>query len=317
MKPHLRQDLFSSSWIIINDDRLKRPNDYSNPQTKCPFCYGNEKETPPSVFEKKKGGKWYIRVIRNKYPALVSIKKNSSVKEGIFEKHFFSGIHEVIVETFEHNKKIYEIKHFDEVLGVFAMRMRELYTQRNVKYVMLFRNYGRNAGASLKHPHSQIIALPLEPARIVEERKRFLEYYERKKKCLMCDVIKNEIEIKKRVFYMNRSFIAFAPFASRFNFEMWISPLNHIPNYYDEKEFKLLWDVIKKVFYALHTSISDLSYNIIFHTSPLNCKSFHWHMEILPKLAMPAGFEWGSGFYINSISPETAVSILLSGKRFV
>ncbi|MGC9070254.1 MAG: galactose-1-phosphate uridylyltransferase [Elusimicrobiales bacterium] len=317
MKPHLRKDVFSSAWVILSDERGRRPNDYLNPDTRCPFCYGNESDTPPSVFERKKDGKWYIRVVRNKYPALVDVRRDSLIKEEIFRKHFFSGVHEIIIETPEHDKKIHEIEHLDEILEVFAGRMRKLYSKKGIKYVMLFRNYGKNAGATLRHPHSQIIALPLVPTRILEEKKSFLEYYDRKKRCLMCDVIESEIKIKKRVFYINDSFIAFAPFASRFNFEIWISPLKHIPDYYNEKNFDLLCDVIRKVFSALHNSIAEVSYNIIFHTSPHNFRDFHWHMEILPKLAMPAGFEWGSGFYINSISPEKAVSILVSGKKFI
>lgn len=314
MRPHLRKDIFSPSWVIFNDGRGKRPNDYYESNIRCPFCPGNEKDTPPSVSEKRKEGRWYIRVVRNKYPALINTGRILSEKEGIFRKYFFRGIHEVIIETPNHNSRIDEIAHLNEVFEVFAFRMKEIYNLKDIKYVMLFKNYGRNAGASLKHPHSQIIGLPIEPVRISDEKNRFYEYYSKYKKCLMCAVIENEIRTKKRVFEINDKYIAFAPFASRFNFEIWISPLQHLENFYDEKDFGSLSDIVRKVFNVFHSSIKDLSYNIVFHTAPRRCSCFHWHIEILPKLAMPAGFEWGSGFYINSVSPEKAVLMLKNRK---
>lgn len=309
MKPHLRKDPFSPVWVIINDERQKRPNDYIDANVLCPFCPGNEKETPPSVFEKRKKGKWYIRVVENKYPAVSKSAKNMSIKEGIFTKYFFNGRHEVIIETPLHNLKIYEIEHLDEVLYVFKIRMREFYKINGIEYVMLFRNYGINAGASLKHPHSQIIALPFVPVRVLDEIERFKAHFEKKKSCLMCDVIANEIKFNKRIIFMNSSFLVFAPFASRFNFEMWIAPLKHLSNFYDEDDFSSLADTLKNVFKKLHLIAPDISYNIIFHTAPKGDNLFHWHIEVLPKVAMPAGFEWGSGFYINSISPESVAKL--------
>lgn len=316
MKPHLRKDIFSSSWVIVSDERSKRPNDYLNSRVTCPFCLGNEKETPPTVLERKNGKKWYIRVVKNKYPALIENNQNISETDGMFLKYFVNGRHEVIIETSSHNDKIYEIKHLKEVFEVFAIRMREFYNTKNVKYVMLFRNYGINAGASLKHPHSQIISLPLVPLRVKDEVRKFKEYFKRKNRCLMCDVIKSELNLGRRILYYNKSFVAFAPFASRFNFELWISPIKHSVNFFEYKNFDDLADIFRIVFKKIHYVIKGVSYNMIFHTAPKGCLDFHWHIEILPKLAMPAGFEWGSGFYINSISPETAIFILKSEKKF-
>lgn len=309
MKPHLRKDPFSPVWVIINDERQKRPNDYVDSNIICPFCPGNEKETPPSVFEKKKGNEWYIRVVENKYPAVLKNVKNLSYKEGIFTKYFFNGRHEVIIETPLHNARIYEIEHLNEVLNVFKLRMKKLYDLKGIEYVMLFRNYGINAGASLKHPHSQIVALPFVPVRVMDEVEKFKLHFEKENRCLMCDVINCELKLNKRIIFSNKYFLVFAPFASRFNFEMWVAPIDHSPNFYDEEKFVHLAEALKLVFKKLHLIVPDISYNIIFHTAPKSNNFFHWHIEILPKLAMPAGFEWGSGFYINSISPEE-VSIL-------
>ncbi len=315
MNSHLRKDILSSNWVIVSNDREFRPNEY-RAKIKCPFCPGNEKETPPAICELKDLKGWYIRVVPNKYPALTLENKNFQESEGLNKKFYVKGHHEVIIEDRNHFKKINEIKHLDKVLEIYALRMKELYSLKNVKYVMLFRNYGQNAGASLIHPHSQIISMPLLPLRVSDELKHFKTYHLKNKKCAMCDILSDEKKFKKRIIFENSHFVAFAPFASRFNFEIWVSPVNHEPDFYKETEFKKLSEALKNVFSKLHYSIKDLSYNMIIHTAPSGEKKFHWHIEILPKIAMPAGFEWGSGFYINSLSPERISEILNKGIKF-
>lgn len=317
MKPHFRKDIFSSNWVIISDERMLRPNDYRNKNIKCPFCPGNESQTPPEIVSIKKNGIWTLRVVPNRYPALVYNKNNYLKKEGVNEKYYFKGIHEVIIEDRVHNRKIFQIKHYDEVLKIYANRIEEIYKTNGIEYVMLFRNYGINAGASLRHPHSQIVGLGIVPFRVLDEINHFKSYFDKNKRCPMCDTINNEIIDKKRVVSMSNNYIAFAPFASRFNFEIWIAPLNHIPCFTIKEDFISLKEIIFDVFKKLDRVIDDLSYNMIFHISSVKkVDSFHWHIEILPKLAMPAGFEWGSGMYINSISPETCVNYLRTGKKF-
>jgi UDPglucose--hexose-1-phosphate uridylyltransferase len=315
MRPHFRKDILSSNWVIVSDLRSKRPNDYKDHNVKCPFCPGNEDETPPSIFSFPDEKKWILRVVPNKYPAVEFYNDEFFENEGIYKKEYLNGVHEIVIESPKHNLKIYQIKHYDKVLFIFAERIKELYKLNGVKHVIVFRNYGAKAGASLRHPHSQIIALPLLPVRIEDELTHFLKYKSGNKKCLVCDIIKNEIEINKRVLFRTKNFIAFNPFASRFNFEVMIAPINHEMHYWKEKNFEELKEVLDFVFIRLDKCIDDLSYNLVIHTAPYNCKDFHWHIEILPKLAMPAGFEWGSGFFINSISPEKACEILKKGKR--
>lgn len=315
MKSHLRKDVFSSSFVIISDERGKRPNDYLNPKGTCPFCPGNERLTPKAVYTRENKEGWYIRVVKNKYPAIT--KGDLKPKKGFFSILPIKGFHEVIIEARDHSKFIYQINHLNEVLEVYAERMKELFRPLYVSYVLLFRNHGINSGASLRHPHSQLITLPFIPLRISDEVKRYNDYYNKYKRCIMCDTIKRESISKKRILYIDRHFCVFAPFASRFNFELWISPLEHQPNYYETKNFSELASVIKYTFEKIHNSITNPSYNIIFHTAPKGKKIFHWHIEILPKISMPAGFEWGSGLYINSISPEKAIAILKKNKRFI
>jgi len=315
MKPHFRKDILSSNWVIVSDLRDRRPNDYQFSNIKCPFCPGNEKETPPEIFSLTDKNKWILRIVPNKYPAIECITKEFFEVDGIYKKEYLCGVHEVVIETPKHNLNIHEIKHYGKVLEVFALRIRELYKIKGVKYVIVFRNHGIKAGASLRHPHSQIIALPLLPVRVEDELMHFSKYRLKNKNCLMCDIIKNEINIKKRVLFKSNNFIAFHPFASRFNFEIMIAPINHQPHYWMEKNFDELSSIVRYVFSRLHKCIDDISYNLVIHTAPLNFKDFHWHIEILPKLAMPAGFEWGSGFFINSISPEKACMVLKKGKK--
>jgi UDPglucose--hexose-1-phosphate uridylyltransferase len=314
MKPHFRKDIISSNWVIVSDERALRPNDYEY-KIRCPFCPGREGKTPPEILSLPHKNKWLIRVVPNKYPAVEYEIEKKNTGEGMYRKEYLKGMHEVVVETPRHNDKIYQIKHYDKVLEVFALRMKKLYEKEDIEYVMIFRNYGIKAGASLKHPHSQIIALPILPLRVKDELEHFTDYLKKYNRCILCDVIKNELETKKRVIDVSHNFIAFTPFASRFNFEVMIAPLKHNPDYYLEENFSELRDLISEIFRKLHRTIFNPSYNLVIHTSPKNAVDFHWHIEILPKLAMPAGFEWGSGFFINSISPEKACEMLKKERR--
>lgn len=317
MSPHLRKDPFSPNWIIFSNNRNARPNDY-RAKIKCPFCPENEYLTPPEILSIKKNKKWIIRVVPNKYPALTYNTENYTEHLGLYNLYHYRGAHEVLIESPEHNKNIEDIKHLDKIFEVFSKRIHDLYKLKGIKYVMVFRNYGENAGASLKHPHSQIIALPLLPLRLKHKLNHFVNYYSKNKRCLMCDIVKFEKKQRERVIFENKSFIAITPFASRFNFELWIIPKKHITAYTDFNNYRELSQIFRKVMRKLRNSIKNLSYNLIIHTSPANTRKehFHWHIEILPKLAMTAGFEWGSGFYINTITPELAATILKKNKKF-
>lgn len=314
--PELRKNTINSSYVIISSERGLRPNDYKNKNQRCPFCPGNEEDTPPEIFSAKdENGNWKIRVVSNKYPALVKMAKVRKKLNSIYEQISGSGIHEVVIETPEHNKKIEDLscKDISEIFKVYAMRISAL-KKEDVKQVMVFKNYGMYAGASLKHPHSQIIALPVLSDRLQKEIENSQKYFNQKKRCPHCDIIEIEKKHKERIVCENENFIAFEPFASRFCFETWIMPKRHSINFEEDTEiFDSLALIFKDVMQKLSYSIKDLSYNIIIQSAPKNLKNkkiFHWRIEILPKLAMMAGFEWGSGFYINSISPEEAARIL-------
>jgi len=207
-----------------------------------------------------------------------------------------------------------------DVIKTFTLRVKEIKKDQRIKYVMIFKNHGRNAGASLLHPHSQIIAMPMAPLRAVQEIEGAAEYFTERGTCVFCDIVKEEAAFKKRVVGENADFLAIAPYASRFSFETWILPKAHASHFENTaaEQALALAGILKTTLHKLSASLPDLAYNLIFHSTPLQepeSGHYHWHIEIMPKLSHVAGFEWGTGFYINTVSPEEAAETLNSGKK--
>jgi len=318
--PELRKDIINSNYVIFSSQRGKRPNDYKDKNQPCPFCPGNEFDTPPEIFSvKDKHNNWKIRVVSNKYPALTKVKDIEDNKNNLYEKISGFGIHEVIIETPCHNQEIEKLDINDilEIFDVYSRRFEALKKEKGIKQVIIFKNHGEYAGASLKHPHSQVVAMPILTEKAKKEIFNLKKYFSKNKSCAFCDMIRMEQKENKRIIEENEDFIAFEPFASRFCFETWILPKRHLCDFESqENNLKSLVNIYKKTMNKLSFSIKDISYNMIIYSSPTglkNKKFFHWRIEILPKLARLAGFEWGSGFYINSISPEKAAQILNQG----
>lgn len=326
--PEIRKDPVLGRWIILASDRQKRPNDYLSAEKKlqkntCPFCPGNEAMTPPELYSVKDGsGLWRIRAVPNKFPALEGDLPLNPQFEGSCEKMNGSGRHEVIIETPDHSGTLEKLPadHLSEIIMAYAMRSREMLKNDLIRHVMIFKNQGKNAGASLSHPHSQLVGIPMAPRRIIEETEGCRRYKEQHGSCVFCALAKEEAAMKKRVIAENSSFIALTPYASRFAFELRILPRKHLTNFenINEKEAMALADVMQRSLKKLSFSIQNLCYNMMIHSTPKDDHSgiYHWHMEIIPKLTQVAGFEWGTGFYINTVSPETAAEILNSGKIF-
>lgn len=324
--PEIRKDPVLGRWIILSSVRQKRPNDYlaaekKMPQNTCPFCTGNESLTPPELYSVKDGsGLWKIRVVPNKYPALEGDLPLAPQSEGQCEKMNGSGRHEVLIETPNHNGTLESLPpdHLAEIIMTYAMRSREMLKNDLIKHVMIFKNQGKDAGASLAHPHSQLVGIPLAPRRLTEETGGCRRYREQHGVCVFCALAKEESELKKRVIAENSSFIAITPYASRFAFELRILPKKHLTNFENitKEESINLAEVMQESLKKLSCSIPGLCYNMMIHSTPKDDHSgiYHWNMEIIPKLTQVAGFEWGTGFYINTVSPETAAEILNSGR---
>ena len=327
--PELRKDPITGRWVIIATDRAKRPTDFVRDKVEirgsgfCPFCAGNEAKTPPEILSYRKDGSprdkpgWSLRVVANKFPALGIEGTLNRQGEGLYDKMNGIGAHEVIIETPEHALTLATMpaRAVQDVLWAFRDRILDLKKDRRFKYVLIFKNHGEAAGASLEHTHSQLIALPVVPKRVREEVDSSKEYYNYKERCIFCDIMRQEMEDGVRMIAENPAFIAMAPYAPRFPFEMWIVPKVHQSAFEESQkhEFEQLAAILKDMLARLDRVLDSPAYNYIIHTSPIPEASndyYHWHLEIMPKLTKVAGFEWGTGFYINPTPPEESAKFL-------
>ncbi len=326
--PELRRDPVLGRWIIIAQERGKRPSDFIIAESPtvggfCPLCPGNEKTTPKEVqaygreSEIPDSPGWQVRVVPNKYPALVIEGELSREAEGLYDKMNGIGAHEVIVESPHHDHAFSEQspEEMAVVLGAFRDRIRDLEQDDRFRFVLVFKNFGKAAGASLEHSHSQLVALPVLPRKIESELTGALAYYKYKERCIYCDIIQQELKQDVRVVCKNESYISITPFAPRTPFEMWILPVKHSSAYHEQSEEEIfdLAEILSESLRRLNACIPNVPYNFVLHTQPLRSQPmnhYHWHFEIVPKLTSIAGFEWGSGFYINPLPPEEAATYL-------
>ena len=326
--PELRKDPVIGRWVIISTERGKRPSDLAVEAPKsrggfCPLCPGNEDKTPPEIFSVRepdtlpdKPG-WTLRVVPNKFPALVGEGDLNKRGDGIYDLMNGFGVHEVIVETPDHaaTASTLTVEQFKNILLSYRLRMRELKQDKRLRYIAIFKNCGEVAGASLEHPHSQLIALPVVPKRPLEEMAGAQSYYTFKERCIYCDIIRQELLNKSRVVMENSDFVAIEPFAPRFPFETWVLPLEHRCSFETTplEKFSALAELFSTVLKKINSALSFPPYNYMLHTAPLDSSDSsydHWHFEIIPRLTKVAGFEWGSGFYINPTPPEDAAMYL-------
>ncbi len=324
--PELRRDSILGRWVIIAKERGKRPCDFVIEEDKvkggfCPLCPGHENTTPPEVLAYGRNTPnttgWTLRVVPNKYPALVVEGDLDKRGEGMYDKMNGIGAHEVIIETPKHGETIPMMSHNQliQLFWAFRDRMVDLARDIRFRYIIIFKNYGRAAGASLEHSHSQLIALPVVPHRIQEEIEGALRYYEYKERCVFCDIIRQERSQNIRIVCENDDFITICPFAPRAPFEMWVIPKRHHSSYVSMEDFQFhsLTDIFSETMKRLNKALPGVPYNFMLHTAPLrtpDMEHYHWHIEIMPKLTMIAGFEWGTGFYINPTPPEEAARFL-------
>ncbi|SHE56303.1 UDPglucose--hexose-1-phosphate uridylyltransferase [Marinitoga hydrogenitolerans DSM 16785] len=327
--PEYRKDPITNRWVIISSERSNRPIEKAELTTStsifCPFDKGNEHLTPPEILafkpqnSKPNDENWWLRVVPNKFPAVTQEKPPIIKKNGMYFSIDGYGYHEVIIETPNHNTTIAYMNDFEveEIIWAYLQRFNEIKKDKKIKYVQIFKNYGPNAGASLPHPHSQLIATPIIPIFIEEELKGSKAFYNIKKECIFCSIINQEKKENVRIIEENNNFISFEPFAPRFPYETWIIQKEHNSNF-GNLDIHLVKDfakILKNTLLKLNRLLGIFPFNYMIHTSPfdnLNNSYYHWHLEIIPRLTNAAGFEWGSGFFINSVSPENAAQNLKS-----
>jgi len=326
--PDLRKDPIVGRWVIIATSRARRPHDFDTTPTRnrsrfCPFCEGNEDATPDEIIAYRNPGTernrpgWRVRVIPNKFPALEIEGELNKRGEGIYDMMRGVGAHEVIIESPRHVISTSELseEQLREVLWAYRDRLVDLKKDPRLVYGMIFKNVGAAAGASLEHSHSQLIVTPIVPINVWEEMTGSLEFYNYRGRCVYCDMIQQELATEKRIVLDTPSHLAFCPFASRFPFETWILPKDHSSHYENIQKTGVedLSAVLRQVIAKVEAALDQPAYNYIIHTAPFDTQElahYHWHIEIIPSLTKTAGFEWGTGFYINPVPPEQAAAFL-------
>ncbi|MCL6476302.1 MAG: galactose-1-phosphate uridylyltransferase [Firmicutes bacterium] len=328
----LRQDIATKRWVIVSKERAKRPHQFlkqmvvqeePDHRDDCPFCEGNEGQTPPEVYALRNGSEpnqpgWKVRVVPNKFAALSTSAKWEVKHPEIFTTINGYGSHEVIIETPQHNQTLATLpqEHVQLVLQALLQRMRTLAQDNRIAFVQVFRNHGAGAGTSLVHPHSQLIATPIVPTNIREEIEEARRFYDDRVTCVYCYMLEKELECEERVVLTTDHYVVLAPFASRFPFELMILPRRHSASFVADaraEDVTFLADVLQRTLLLLYRAANNPDYNAVLHTAPLrdSCMDYyHWHIEIVPRLTTPAGFELGSGIYITTAIPEETADYL-------
>ncbi len=337
--PELRKDPLIGRWVIIATERAKRPIDFvANheaplPPEDCPFCRGSEGKTRKEILSLRAdrtpstNHDWSVRVMPNFNPILQIEGNLNRRAKGMFDVMDGVGAHEVIVETHDHigNLADVPVEHIHAALHAATLRINDLEQDPRFRYALWFKNYGEAAGAGrIPHARSQLIALPVTPKRVKEELVGARQYFEDKERCVVCDIVLQEREAKVRVVYETAHMMAFCPFAARFPFEVWLVPKRHACDFgrMQPNELQDLAAALKELLVRLKLVLEDPPYNYLLHTAPFRRaggkighwktleQDFHWHIELIPRLTRVAGFEWGTGFYINPTPPEESAKYL-------
>lgn len=329
--PELRKDPISETWVIFSPERQRRPQfftahgEYTLTSENCPFCEGNEDMTPPEIHSLRiantshdKPG-WKLRVIPNKYPALRVEGVLDKRADGFYDKMNGIGAHEVVIETTSHTRGIDEMEE-DTVYEIFlAFKRRILDLKRDIRfrYIQVFKNHGIQAGATISHPHSQIVALPVIPARTADRLEHARSYFDEKDRCIFCDIVQHEIQFQQRMLLENGEFIVFAPYAPRLPFELSLYPIHHYTVFEEMEDAALrkLAVIFRDAVGKINKALDHPPYNMILHNAPFSRNNryseyFHWHIELLPIISGTGGFEIGTQSYINPMLPEESIKIL-------
>jgi UDPglucose--hexose-1-phosphate uridylyltransferase len=324
----LRKDPVVGRWVIISAERGRRPTDFGpgpvrTRSTRCVLCPGQEDDTPPEILAGRPPGSrpntpgWSYRVVPNKFPALRIEGELEPTGEGPYDRMNGVGAHEVVIEAAEHDATLATMPPdaVADVLLAYRERMLDLKKDARFEYVLIFKNHGQAAGATLEHAHSQLIATPIIPVMVAAELAGGATYYEIKERCVWCDIVRQERRSRRGLVVDTQGFVALAPFAPRFPFETWLLPGAHRAAYEESgvDELRALAGVLRDVLRRMNQVLNDPPFNFMLHTAPLRepaLEHFHWHLEIIPQLTRVAGFEWGSGFFINPVAPEDAATAL-------
>ena len=325
----LRKDPVTGRWVIISTDRPKRPGDFHRESVaavadpSCPLCEGHEAMTPHEVLAVRHNGSgpdqpgWNLRVVPNNVPVLRVEGSLDRQGEGLFDKMNGIGAHEVIIESPSHLDTLASMNDegIERVLWAARERMEDLQRDRRFRYIILFKNHGAAAGASMSHSYSQLIAVPIVPREVRAEVDGARAHFAAKERCVFCDVLRQETRDGQRLVAENADIVAMAPYASRSPFEVWMLPRRHAAHFTNapRPEYASLAKLVGDVLRRMNRALESPPYNLLIHTAPLAEPAdeyYHWHVEIVPKLTKVSGLEWATGLYVNPTSPEEAAEVL-------
>ncbi len=325
----LRKDPVTGRWVIVSTDRKARASDFEretvtvSPDPLCPFCEGHEHMTPHELMATRANGGgangpgWNVRVVPNQFPVLRVEGALDRQGEGLFDMMSGIGAHEVIIESPRHDEMLAMMPEaaIDAVLWAARERIRDLKQDRRFKSIIVFKNHGASAGASMAHSHSQLIALPIVARDVREELIGAQAHFQAKERCVYCDILRQETRDGTRLVAENADMVAISPYAPRYPFETWILPRRHQSHFEDawRHEYGALARLIGDVLRRMNQALENPPYNLLIHSAPVSdpaSEHYHWHVEILPKVTKVAGFERATGCYVNPTSPEEAAEVL-------
>jgi UDPglucose--hexose-1-phosphate uridylyltransferase len=325
--PELRQNLATKEWVIIATERAKRPEEFIQVSKErveerpiyvdtCPFCPGNE-ERDLERLSLPDPENWQVRVVNNRFPALQEQGELDIQTHGLYRSMTGIGHHELVVESRQHNTCPATETHHEiaETLRAFQIRGKFFESDSRIEHMIFFKNHGVSAGASLVHPHAQLLALPIIPSNVSNRSLWARQYYEENHQCVFCHMRKQEEEQKKRIILKSKHFIAFIPYAAFSPFHIWILPLRHSASYLDitEDERHDLAIILQNILQRLYKGLNDPDYNYVIRTSPTferHSEYLHWYLAIIPRVSRSAGFELGTGMFINTALPEASAEFI-------
>jgi len=334
----LRYDPIKNRWTIVAAERKQRPDEFivpSPPTNKpdkpleCPFERGQEHRMPPEILSIPKPGsqggtgEWQVRVVPSRLPILRV--EGVVTRQGVGMHDHLSGVgaHEVIIENPDHWREMadLEVAELAQVFVAYRERLKDLRRDMRLRYILVFKNKGAQAGAVVEHPHSQLIATPIIPTVVVAELKAAKELFARKERCIFCDLIAQEQRLGQRIGLQDERFIALHPYASASPFETWILPTTHLHDFalISDESIRGLASIVRELLRRIRVLLNDPPYNMVLHTAPCPHPrpghptywstieyDFHWHLELVPRITRPAGFEFGAGYTVNPTPPEEA-----------
>ncbi len=319
--PELRQNILTKEWVIIATERAKRPKDLvrqtapkpvAHHVATCPFCTGNEDKTPPEILRVSgENGTWQVRVVANKFAALARDTQLARTIHRSRRSIAGFGVHDVIIETPDHAHTIalMDDAHVANVLRAYKSRYDELSLDGRIAHVTIFKNHGVDAGTSLEHPHSQLVATPVISSQVRGRFQVALQHHDDYGECMFCQMVEEEIAEPQRIVLMTEHFVAIEPFASPTPFATHIYPRRHMASFGDISAAEIvdLARILRKVLGKLHYGLGDPDFNYTLRCAPAELsgvKYFHWYVSIIPRLTRVAGFELGSGMFINTVCPS-------------